>query len=459
MGDVLSRIEKGLDDLTWIKGIDSVALFKEVAQMRAQLANLEKLHRRPRILVAERNPLRFLSVLLSALTEEVDLFLGNPGWGRSEQREAMRIASPDLLVTSGWNEGIVPVEWDEEQSPDVSGLLLMVPTGGSSGKVKFAMHSLENLGVAVDGLCQHFSIKEIHSYCVLPLYHVSGLMQLFRALLTNGTVTLDSFENLEKGIFPAIRESSGFISLVPTQLNRLLIVDGGADWLRQFKAVFLGGGPAWPELLKKGRDAGLPLSLTYGMTESAAQVATLKPEAFLSGENDAGRALPHVEIFIEEEDPKTEVGSIWLKSDALFLGYHPELRKNRILWQTDDLGFLNEKGSLTVVGRTDELINSGGEKVYPGEVEKVIRRFLDVSAIVVLGIPDEIWGEIVCAVYQTDGGEDISESKMRKLLKDELSSFKIPKKWIRYPQILENLPGKIDREAVRSWLNGNQEKT
>ena len=266
------------------------------------------------------------------------------------------------------------------------------------------------------------------------------------------------FDDLEKGIFPTVTESSGFISLVPTQLNRLLAAEGGVDWLRQFKAVFLGGAPAWPELLKKGREAALPLSLTYGMTESAAQVATLKPQALLLGEEDAGRALPHVEVFIEEEDSKTEVGSIWLKSDALFLGYYPELRENRILWQTDDLGLLSEKGSLAVMGRADEVINSGGEKIYPGEVETVIRRFFDVSTIVVLGIPDTVWGEIVCAVYQTDSGEEISESKMRKLLKDELSSFKIPKKWIRYPQDLESLPGKIDREAVRSWLKCNQEK-
>jgi O-succinylbenzoic acid--CoA ligase len=209
---------------------------------------------------------------------------------------------------------------------------IMIPTGGSSGKIRFAIHTWETLMASVQGFRKYFQLTQVNSFCVLPLYHVSGLMQFMRSFTSGGKLVIQPFKALEAGGKCNIEPSEFFISLVPTQLQRLLQNPELAAWLSHFQTVLLGGAPAWQELLEQARHQNIRLAPTYGMTETASQIATLKPEEFLKGNNSSGQILPHVKVTIRS--PNNEIldinktGIITIQANSLALGYYPETFPN-----------------------------------------------------------------------------------------------------------------------------------
>ncbi|MGA1283467.1 MAG: AMP-binding protein, partial [Prochlorothrix sp.] len=183
----------------------------------------------------------------------------------------------------------------------------MISTGGSSGQLRFVVHTLATLGAAVWGLQRSALIPppgQIHSFCTLPFHHVSGLMQGLRSWGTGGQMITLPFRSLEQSLAQGggtlaqwpIDRLPFCLSLVPTQLQRLLDLPGSAPWLAQFAVIFLGGAPPWPSLLDRARALGLPLAPTYGMTETAAMVTVLAPADFGRGRSGCGPALPHVRL-------------------------------------------------------------------------------------------------------------------------------------------------------------------
>ncbi len=234
----------------------------------------------------------------------------------------------------------------------------MIPTGGSSGKIKFAIHTWDTLMSSVQGFKEYFQLNYINSFCVLPLYHVSGLMQFMRSLTTGGQLAILPFKALESGQIYNIEISTFFISLVPTQLQRLLQNPALTKWISQFATVMLGGAPAWDELLEKARFHGIRLAPTYGMTETASQIATLKPDDFISGKVNSGKILPHAQVIIRNQQGKildiNQPGNITIQAQSLALGYYPKFWHNQDYFQVDDVGFLDAQGYLNIVRRNSD---------------------------------------------------------------------------------------------------------
>ncbi len=334
----------------------------------------------------------------------------------------------------------------------------MIPTGGSSGQIKFAIHTWNTLTKSVQGFQQFFEVDAINSCCVLPLYHVSGLMQFMRSLLTQGQFLPLTFAEIMSGesaraanatfLDKDSREPQQFfLSLVPTQLQRLLQQKHYIPWLQQFSAILLGGAPPWTTLLEQARDYQLNLAPTYGMTETASQVATLKPHEFLSGNSSTGSILPHAQLQIVDSlgNPLkfNQTGQIRLQAKSLFKGYYPNCTLTEV-FETDDRGYIDEQGYLSVIGRSSRKIISGGENIFPEEVEVALRGTGLVHDVYVTGAIDPQWGETVIAFYVPS-----SAKTTPALLKDRLdtclSRFKHPKHWIA----LDNLPchaqGKVDQ--------------
>jgi O-succinylbenzoic acid--CoA ligase len=167
------------------------------------------------------------------------------------------------------------------------------------------------------------------------------------------------------------------LSLVPTQLQRLLEVPTARAWLKGLRTIFIGGGPAWPDLLDRAAEAGLPVALGYGMTETAAMIASQTPEEFAQGDRSSGRVLPHAKVTIGTETdgaglPADIVGTVTIEGASVFRGYFPEQRATTP-FTTDDLGWLDEQGRLHLAGRRDAVIITGGKKVQPAEVEAALR--------------------------------------------------------------------------------------
>ena len=316
----------------------------------------------------------------------------------------------------------------------------MIPTGGSSGTLKFTRHDQDTLAAAVRGFVQHFALARVNAVGVLPLYHVSGLMAWMRCALTGGEYRHCDWKKIEAGDRPALaaKPDGWVISLVPTQLERLLRHPAAVAWLKQFRIIFLGGAPAWPELLVRGAAAGLPLSTGYGMTETAAMVTALRPADFLAGMRSSGPALPHAQVTVNSED------TVVLTGTSLFRGYYPYWEGGT--FATGDLGRLDERGHLTVLGRKDGLIISGGEKVQPVEVEGVLRSTGEFDDVVVLGAPDPDWGQVVVAAYRPTREPDLA--RVTLAVRTQLAPYKQPKHFVSVPPWPVTSAGKTKRAEV-----------
>ncbi len=398
------------------------------------------------VVVEVRDPARFIAAFTRAVAAGGTVFLADPNWGQNERTQFNALVSARLSTAETAAIGDSSLGIGHSRPAGGRGWLC-VPTGGSSGNIKLARHDEETLAAAVNGFCAHFDVTRVNVVGLLPLYHVSGLMAWMRTVLTGGAYLPWSWKAIEAGERPALPAGGGdwFLSLVPTQLQRLLGDAEAVDWLRGFRAVFVGGGPAWPELVETGGRARLPLAFSYGMTETAAMVAALRPEEFLAGARGCGTVLPHARIALDGE------GRIMIEGTSLFRGYWPEMR-GKGPWQTEDLGRVDERGSLHVLGRRDALIITGGEKVDPAEVEAALRATGRFSDVVVIGVPDAEWGEVVVACYPAADKSEVSfgdDLVGQSQLLAHLAPFKIPKRYLAIADWPRSAQGKISRGALR----------
>lgn len=379
-----------------------------------------------RVVISESNPEKFMASFAAAVAGDGDIFLANPAWGAAErtQFEALLAASPEADETQrGW---------------------LMIPTGGSSGRLKLARHDSRTLSAAVSGFTGHFGLEKVNAVGGLPLHHVSGLLGWLRCALTGGLYLPADWKEIEQGLRPALPEPADgwVISLVPTQLQRLQRDTAATDWLRQFRLVLLGGAPAWPDLLDRAAAAKINLAPSYGMTETGAMVTALRPEEFLAGARNAGRALPHARVEVNA------AGLIEITAGSNFLGFHPDRRSPGQRFETADLGRIDGQGCLHVLGRSDALIISGGEKIQPGEVEGVLRAATGVGDLAVIGLPDAEWGERVICVYARESGLAVEDA--RRAAEQQLSPPQRPKAYVALATWPVSSAGKLNRAQLAS---------
>ncbi len=398
---------------------------------RAGLSEVLRTWRSPRsraqgegpVVLTKADPRKFMTAVADALAGNSDIFLCDPKWGASERAQVEA-----LLGRS-------------RAAPSSTTGYLMIPTGGTGGQVRFARHDAATLAAAVGGFTRHFGLSRVNAVGLLPLHHVSGLMAWMRCALTGGGYLPMDWKAVEDGALPRLpeKEDGWVISLVPTQLERLLNRDAAVAWLRSFRIIFVGGGPAWPELLAKSAALDLPLSPGYGMTETAAMVAALRPPEFLAGRRGCGALLPHAFVQIKGD------GAVAVGGGSLFRGYYPHWRAGDI-FETEDNGRLDEDGNLHIAGRRDAVIISGGEKIDPAEVEAVLRGTGEFSDVVVVGLPDADWGQVVVAAYPEAVRprlELVGEQMRRKL-----APAKRPKNFVGLASWPVNDEGKINRPAV-----------
>jgi O-succinylbenzoic acid--CoA ligase len=240
-------------------------------------------------------------------------------------------------------------------------------------------------------------------------------------------------------------------------------------WLKQFRVILLGGAPAWPALLDQAQAVGVRLAPTYGSTETASQVATLRPAEFLAGARGAGQVLPHATVAIEPDwahdslsppiptpnpiGSRSTIGRVAIAGNSLAAGYlsaqgfTPLDTSATGQFLTDDLGYFDGAQRLHLVGRASHKIITGGENVYPAEVEAALWETGWVVDVVVLGLPDREWGQAIGAAY-VPVNSTITPDRLRSALGDRLSRYKIPKRWLPLTQIPRNAQGKVDRLAL-----------
>jgi o-succinylbenzoate---CoA ligase len=475
----------------WLIGCNSREFQQIATELYLELTYLLASETPPKIILVEREPTRFLAGFIAACAANCPVFLCNPDWGKQEWQQVFELVQPDIIwgletgdtstlrqaqgIASSvhrWGLGTlrqaqcIARDWGDREKlliPNLKSKIvrlsvaevqnwIMIPTGGSSGQIKFAIHTWETLMASVQGFTEYFQLNQVNSCCVLPLYHVSGLMQFMRSFTTSGKLAILPFKTLESSQKYQIQPSEFFISLVPTQLQRLLQNPELTTWLAQFKTVLLGGAPAGNELLEKARLHRIRLAPTYGMTETASQIATLKPDDFLNGKISSGEILPHAQIKILNQKDDilhcNQIGNITIQSQSLALGYYPQTWDKQHYFQVDDIGFLDTQHHLNIVGRNSDKIITGGENIYPAEIESAIQATQMVADVCVIGIPDNHWGQALTAIY-IPTNSNTSTLEIQIQLQDKLTKFKIPKHWISVPTLPRNPQGKINRQQLQ----------
>lgn len=441
------------------------------------------------VFIVEQNPVNFIAAFLAGVIAEVNLFLCDPAWKQQEWRQVFNLIEPDLIYADRTTQDLIAkvgstvINYADDKSNLSGSALIMIPTGGTSGKIRFAMHSWDTLRASVTGFRDYFNCQQINSCCTLPLYHVSGLMQFMRSFVTQGNLLVCPYQ-IVKTKQITLDKWDYFISLVPTQLKFLL--ESIPDWLTQFKTVLLGGAPATRSLLDTAREYNITIALTYGMTETASGIVTLKPEDFLAGNNSSGRVLSHAQVNINhlsvaETAGSTEVeevlgeevkdkpaniksqnikhtddqinrigliGLIEISCTSLCLGYYPELFTPGQPLVTDDLGYFDQEGYLHLIGRNSQKIITGGKNVFPAEVEEAIYATKLVKDVCIIGIPDQKWGQAVTAIYIPIKSE-INLDLIKHKATQQIAKYKLPKNWIKVDSIPRNNRGKINYQKLK----------
>ncbi len=339
-------------------------------------------------------------------------------------------------------------------------------TSGTSGQPKGVLLSWDNLlWSAVGSAFRLGALPADRWLLTLPLYHIGGLSILFRSALYGSAVVLPRFpadrfeaETLWQRLHA---DRVTLVSLVPTMLYRLLQAHPAADWPASLRLILLGGAAAPPETLQAALAANLPVALTYGLSEAASQVATATPEETRRKPGAVGKPLLWTQVRVADEAgrdlPPGEIGEVLVRGRTVMQGYLDAPAASaaalRDGWlHTGDLGYLDAEGDLWLVQRRSDLIVSGGENVYPAEVEAALRQHPAVEAVCVVGLPHPEWGQQVAAAVVPRHGAALSAAELETFLRERLAGFKIPRVFRFLPALPQTASGKIQRRQVAEWL-------
>ena len=286
----------------------------------------------------------------------------------------------------------------------------------------------------------------------LPLFHVAGLAMLIRASRWGVPIELHTrFE--PEAVAAAIEGGVSHLSLVAPMLERLLEVRPWNAVPTSLRAVLLGGGPLSPRLLTRAYELGLPLVTTYGMTETSSGVAA--GGSILRPRGDPSTFLPLNGVELRT----TANGEIEVRGAMVFSGYlEAHMRFDRRAISTDgwfatgDVGEIMVGGELRLLDRRDDLIISGGENVYPAEVEAVLVEHPAVAEAAVLGRPDARWGAVPIALIVITPGALVSDATLAAHCRERLAAYKVPTAFHRRETLPRNAVGKIQRSRLRDPL-------
>jgi O-succinylbenzoic acid--CoA ligase len=450
----ISGASHALQDPAVISGGTTVTYARLIGAVEAAGERLQKLGvtAQARVAVVAANSVEYVIALLALWHIDAVACPLNTRLPGDALKDQLRQAGCSALLTSGKNllddSGIVikKVNLDEVGRNYASGPkdglrfslgrhATVLFTSGGGAVPKAAAHTFGNHLYNARGANEHIPVKAGDRWLLsLPLYHVSGIGIIFRTILGGGTIVVpEDGESLSRAVS---RYQITHLSLVSTQLVRLLRdVDSPAE-LSRLKAVLLGGGAVPASLVGQAVGRGWPVYTSYGLTETASQVAT-SGRLTEGGAWSRGHILKYVQVRVSDS------GEILVRGRTLFQGY---LNLTTISgaaagaavdgdgwFPTGDLGRVNEDGTLTVLGRRDNMFISGGENIQPEEIESRLCRVEGVLQAVVVPVKSEEFGARPVAFVLMEEGKPFSRSEILSSLRGHLPSFKLPDRIYAWP--------------------------
>ncbi len=324
-----------------------------------------------------------------------------------------------------------------EPLPERSAVVIF--TSGTTGRPKPAVLSREALFASACSGESNIALApgDLWQMSISPA-RIGGLSIVTRTLRARSALSLPGPFDAETFCARLEEDGASFVSIVPTMLVKILERHPGWKAPKTLRALLLGGASATPALLERARRAGIPVMTTYGMTETASNVVTTPYEERLAGAVGSGRVNEFAEVRIEE-------GHIFVRGPMRMTGYWGREPLDADAWfPSGDLGFFDDQGYLHVLARRSDLIVSGGNNVYPAEVEAALEAIPGVRQALVLGKPDDTWGAIVTALLVAEGDPVAPEILVRKLA-ERLSDYKRPRRIAWVASLPTNAGGKLCR--------------
>ncbi|KAA0543167.1 o-succinylbenzoate--CoA ligase [Bacillus sp. BGMRC 2118] len=333
-------------------------------------------------------------------------------------------------------------------------------TSGTTGSPKGVLHTYGNHYNSAVGSALNLGLyhQDVWLACV-PFFHVSGLSILMKSVIYGMKVIIhEGFD--AKAINRSIQtEHVTMISLVSTMLRHVIsdLQESNQSYPDTFRCVLLGGGPAPKPLLEQSKELGIPVYQTYGMTETASQIVTLAPEYSISKLGSAGKPLFHSQVKIMNEgvdQAALQPGEITVKGPTVTAGYYKRDEATKASIQngwlaTGDIGYVDEDGFLFVLDRRKDLIISGGENIYPAEIESVLLSHPSIQEAGVVGKEDEKWGQVPVAFIVAS---DITEAEVKDYCVERLAKYKVPAEVHFLTELPRNATNKLQRHKLQHYI-------
>ncbi|MCC7541284.1 MAG: AMP-binding protein [Deltaproteobacteria bacterium] len=337
-----------------------------------------------------------------------------------------------------------------------SGDLAILYTSGSTGAPRGMRLSSGAFAAAAAMSAENLGWRDDDRWLLcMTLAHVGGLSVLVRCLIAGACVVMPELP-ATGGIVASsgaivrsiVRDRVTLASLVPTTLEAVMESAAGARASGALRAVLVGGARAPQALVERACALGWPLLRTYGMTEACSQIATQPLRDAGLAIDDCGPALPGIELRARED------GSLGVRSPAIASGIvgSSDAVTDETGWcWTGDVGRVDARGRLHVLGRRTEMIVTGGENVWPAEVERVLESLPGVASARVVGLADRRWGEVIGAVVIT-AGESLASDRVAAMASERLAPHRRPRRWVLVAGPIASAGEKLTRACARALL-------
>lgn len=326
-------------------------------------------------------------------------------------------------------------------------------TSGTTGKPKGVLQTFGNHFYSAVSSALNLGLSSADKWlCVAPIFHISGFSIIMRGLIYGMTVRLVEKFRAEEIERILANETVTIMSVVPFMLKKLIQQQNKTNthYNSAFRCMLLGGGTIDRETLEICLQRSIPVVQCYGMTETCSQIVALRSVDALLKLGSVGQPLFSTQLKLSKD------GEILLKTPALTPGYLnlPNKLPSKMIdgwYRTGDIGHLDKEGYLYIDGRADEMLISGGENIFPQEVEQVYQRYPQINEVAVVGQNDSVWGQVPVAFVVSD--RRLSPTKLMNYGYEHLARYKVPQHYIFVSELPKNASGKIRRFMLREKLN------
>ena len=442
------------------------ALYDEAHELSQHLKQLSQ----SRIGLHINNRIESLILIHACWLANIEIAMINTRLTTNEMIAQMNSIDVKTIITTtsleldGFNiyniEGIQLLNLIEDQMNTfkLENIASIMFTSGTTGPQKAVPQTFKNHLASAEGCKTSLGYSQQSKWLsVLPIYHISGLSVILRSVMEGFTVRLLEKYNTENMLDIIKNEDITHVSLVPQTLKWLM--DTGLEKPYQLEKILLGGAKLSSNLIQQALDYCLPIYNSFGMTETCSQFLTATPDMLAQRYDTVGKPSDNVKVKIKDADQNGH-GELLIKGVNVMNGYlYPSNLTDTFedgFFKTGDIAEIDDDGFVMIYDRRKDLIISGGENIYPYQIESVAKHFPEIEDAVCIGQNDDTWGQVPVLYYIAQ--DHVDKNDLQQHFSTHLAKYKIPKAFYEVNELPYTSTGKLQRNKVMSKESKNEDK-